>query len=116
MSNSLKKRIVNALLVCGFTFMLCSVFFKLIRHTETCLPYSIMWAIFYSEGYFVAKTVHYPVNKDKRIIFYNPARIIFVLTIVIAFIVGVIFGLPNWKAILVNTCIPFGIALIACGE
>ena len=109
MSNSLKKRIIIALLVGFILFMIFCVKNKLFDYREDWLIYSLMWSISSSIGYFVSKTIA-KATSGKHLIFFE-ALISFFVALVMLFIIGVILSLSNWDYIVSNTCIPFTVSL-----
>lgn len=113
MSYSLKERIITALLLGVTSFMLLSVIYKLLFCSEDWLSISLMWAISYSLGFFVSKTMIEMTAKEGiiQVLLYEVVIILFV-ALVMSFIIGVIINLSNWDYVVINTCIPFAIALL----
>lgn len=113
MSNSLKERIISALLVGVIFFMFLCVMYKLFDYREDWLPYSLMWAISWSIGHFVSKTMAEATADESiiKVIFYEVV-ILFVVALVMSFITGVIISLSNWDYVVSNTCIPFAVSLL----
>lgn len=113
MSNSLKERIISALLVGVIFFMFLCVMYKLFDYREDWLPYSLMWAISWSIGHFVSKTMAEATANESiiKVILFE-ALISFVVALVMSFITGVIISLSNWDYIVSNTCVPFAVSLL----
>lgn len=113
MSNSLKERIIIALLVGVIFFIVLCVMYKLFDYREDWLPYSLMWAISWSIGHFVSKTMAEATADESiiKVIFYEVV-ILFVVALVMSLITGVIISLSNWYDVVYNTCIPFAVALL----
>lgn len=113
MSNSLKERIISALLVGVIFFMFLCVMYKLFDYREDWLPYSLMWTISWSIGFFVSETMAEATADESiiKVIFYEVV-ILFVVALVMSFITGVIISLSNWNYVVSNTCIPFAASLL----
>lgn len=113
MSNSLKERVISALEVGIMLFMALCVIYKLFYYREDWFAFSLMWAISWTIGHFVSKSMA-EVTADVgiiKVIFFE-ALISFVVALVMSFITGVIISLSNWDYVVSNTCVPFAVSLL----
>ncbi len=112
MSNSLKERIIIAL-VAGVTFFLVSVTFILFDYKEDWFLCSLMGAISCSTAYFVSTTIA-EARADESIIklILYKALISFFVALVMSFITGVLISLSNWGYWVYNACVPFTVSLL----
>ncbi len=111
MSSSLKERIISALSFGVIFFIFLCVMYKLFDYREDWLPFSLMWAISWSIGHFVSKTIAEETADESIIIFFE-ALISFVVALVMLFITRVIISLSNWDYVVSNTCAPFLVSLL----
>ena len=113
MSSSLKERIISALFVGVFLFMMLCIANKLIDYREDWLSYSAMWAICWAIGDFVGTSFSLILTDESiwEILIYKLA-LIFCLGVIVTFIVGILMNLPTWKDILTNICLPFAVAFL----
>lgn len=112
MSNSLMKRIFDALFFAVWTFIVYIVIFKLFLHREDWLSSSMVLSISVAIGYFVAQNI---ATLEKGIRFNIMIDVVIIVTVFIlgAFVMSVLLDIAEWNAILANALVPFGVSLIA---
>lgn len=111
MSNSLMKRIFDALGFAVVNFIIFSVMYKLFLYREDWLSFSIVWSISWAVGRFVTQSI---ATLEKGIWFNIMTDVVIIVTVFIlgAFVMGVLLDIAQWKDILASTLVPFGLGLI----
>lgn len=111
MSNSLMKRIFDALGFAVVNFIIFSVMYKLFLYREDWLSFSIVWSISWAVGRFVTQSI---ATLEKGIWFNIMTDVVIIVTVFIlgAFVIGVLLDIAQWKDILASTLVPFGLGLI----
>lgn len=116
MRTSSKERILEALFVGFLIFMLESITYKLVSPRIDWLSYSLFWSISWAIGHYCGRTV---IAKSKE----NPAdynifamlvfelAIVIFVTLVTAFVSGVLLNLANWNEITFRVGMAFIISL-----
>ena len=111
MSNSLMKRILDALGFAVVNFIIFSVMYKLFLYREDWLSFSIVWSISWTVGRFVTQSIAI-LEKGVWFNIITDVVIIVIVFILGAFIMGVLLNIAQWKDILASTLVPFGLGLI----
>ena len=111
MSNSLMKRILDALEFAVEIFIIFSVMCKLFLYREDWLSFSIVWSISWTVGRFVAQSIAI-LEKGVWFNIITDVVIIVIVFILGAFIIGVLLNIAQWKDIFNSTLVPFGSGLI----
>ena len=115
MSNSLMKRILNALGVAVMNFIISSVTYKLFLYREDWLSFSIAWSISLTVGRFVTQSIAI-LEKEGMVCIIIDVVIIVIVFILGAFIMGVLLNIAQWKDIFNSTLVPFGLGLIITND
>lgn len=115
MSKSIKDRIIGLIVVGAIDFVIFSVIYKLFIYREDWLLYSTIWSISWALGYFIAGCKILKAQKIWKRILYKLA-IIFIVSILIAFIFGVLLNLPIWRYWLSNISVAFGASILLNGN
>ena len=111
MSNSLMKRILDALGFAVVNFIIFSVMYKLFLYREDWLSFSIVWSISWTVGRFVIQSIAI-LEKGVWFNIITDVVIIVIVFILGAFIMGVLLNIAQWKDILASVLVPFGSGLI----
>ncbi len=111
MSNSLMKRILDALGFAVVNFIIFSVMYKLFLYREDWLSFSIVWSISWTVGRFVTQSIAI-LEKGVWFNIITDVVIIVIVFILGAFIMGVLLNIAQWKDILASILVPLGSGLI----
>lgn len=111
MRTSWKKRIFGAVCLGILVFIFECVLNKLFECREDWLSYSLIWSISWAVGYFISKTI---TTMDERLwkIIGIDLIIIFLASMILAFVLGVVCDMANWGEIVGNIIASFGISMI----
>ncbi len=98
MRSSLKKRIINALVIGVLVFITCCVLYNFFIVKEKWLYYSLIAGIFWAVGYFNSKTItNIFIHKSIWKIIGIECLIICLLIIILIFVLGFVCDISNWK-------------------
>lgn len=105
-----KRRLICLGVCFVMLFMVLCVMHKLLLGNENWLYNSIIWSVNYIIALFLKPVIHKEDDIVNKII--STTFIIFVLFIVLAFVVGVIFDINRWWKVTIDAVVPWLVALI----
>lgn len=102
MRSSLKERIVDSLSLGVLLFIFLLIVHKFYTKMDGVVAYSAIWCIVWSLGCFISKTLS---NREESLWKTIGFELIIIL---IAFVFGFIFNIPNWKDFVLS----FGLSIL----
>ena len=112
---SFLKRLGGILIAGIFMFVVFAVVQKLFMEAPNWLDISIFWSAFWFAGSLVS-VLFCELNINSSIVTIYKIGVIAIVFVIVAFIAGVLIDTPNWKAVVGQAIIPFGISILVTGK